>query len=98
MRQAWRHLTAGTRLGALNDVSSPESKDGTPTERQVETGGYPGNALRQMLTFIVDRPPPFAQPVPIADGILWLRMPIPYRLNHVNLYLLHEADGFTLID
>ncbi|MEH6648570.1 MAG: MBL fold metallo-hydrolase [Motiliproteus sp.] len=31
-------------------------------------------------------------------GILWLRMPLPYALDHVNLYLLEDVDGWYLVD
>ncbi|MDI6029193.1 MBL fold metallo-hydrolase [Corticibacterium sp. UT-5YL-CI-8] len=34
----------------------------------------------------------------IAPGIHWLRMPLPGRLDHVNLWILEEADGWTLVD
>ncbi|MEO0992605.1 MAG: MBL fold metallo-hydrolase [Pseudomonadota bacterium] len=36
----------------------------------------------------------------VADGILWMRFPLPMRgLDHVNLYALDDgADGWTLID
>jgi glyoxylase-like metal-dependent hydrolase (beta-lactamase superfamily II) len=34
----------------------------------------------------------------IAPGILWLRMPLPFDLNHINLYLIEDADGYALID
>ena len=34
----------------------------------------------------------------IAPGIFWLRMPLPFKLDHINLYLLKEEDGWTLID
>ena len=33
-----------------------------------------------------------------APGILWLRLPLPFRLDHVNVYLIEDGDGFTLID
>ncbi|PJE31818.1 Glyoxylase, beta-lactamase superfamily II [Pseudooceanicola antarcticus] len=36
--------------------------------------------------------------VEIAEGILWIRMPLPMALNHVNLYALDEGDGWTLVD
>lgn len=35
---------------------------------------------------------------PVAPGIFWLRMPLPFRLNHINLWLLEDGDGWTLID
>lgn len=35
----------------------------------------------------------------VAPGILWLRMPLPFDLNHINLYLIDEgSDGYALID
>lgn len=34
----------------------------------------------------------------ILPGLHWLRMPLPIDLNHINLWLLEDDDGFTLID
>lgn len=34
----------------------------------------------------------------ISVGIFQLKMPLPFRLNHINLYLLEEPDGWILID
>jgi glyoxylase-like metal-dependent hydrolase (beta-lactamase superfamily II) len=34
----------------------------------------------------------------IAPGILWIRMPLPFRLDHVNIYLLDDGDGWAIID
>jgi glyoxylase-like metal-dependent hydrolase (beta-lactamase superfamily II) len=36
--------------------------------------------------------------VEIAPDILWLRLPLPMALNHVNVYALRDPDGWTLID
>ena len=36
--------------------------------------------------------------VEIADGLLWLRMPMPMALDHINLYLLEDDDGWFIID
>ncbi len=45
------------------------------------------------------RPPvPFGEPVEIVPGILWLRLPLPFALDHVNVWLLDDGDGWTLID
>jgi glyoxylase-like metal-dependent hydrolase (beta-lactamase superfamily II) len=43
-------------------------------------------------------PPAFGRPVPVAPGIEWLRMPLPFRLDHINLYLLDGEDGVTVVD
>lgn len=34
----------------------------------------------------------------VAEGILWLRLPLPMALDHVNLYALDDGDGWTVID
>ncbi len=34
----------------------------------------------------------------IADGVWWLRMPLPFKLNHINLWLLDDDDGWTIVD
>ncbi len=34
----------------------------------------------------------------VATGIFWLRMPLPFKLDHINLYLLDDVDGWVVID
>ena len=36
--------------------------------------------------------------VEVAPGILWLRLPLPMALDHVNVYALDDGDGWTLVD
>lgn len=43
-------------------------------------------------------PPAPGEAVEVAPGILWLRLPLPMALDHVNVYALDEGDGWTLID
>lgn len=44
-----------------------------------------------------DAPPP-GEARAIAPGLLWARLPLPFRLNHVNVWLIEESDGWTVID
>ncbi|MGD9598392.1 MAG: MBL fold metallo-hydrolase [Steroidobacteraceae bacterium] len=34
----------------------------------------------------------------VPDRIRWLRMPLPMALNHINLYLVRDGDGWRIID
>ena len=34
----------------------------------------------------------------VAPGIFWVRMPLPFALNHINLWLVREDDSWTMID
>jgi len=54
----------------------------------------PEPALRE----VADGPPAPGQTLEIAPGVHWLRMPLPFALNHVNLWLVEERDGHTLVD
>lgn len=53
--------------------------------------------LRRLEFLPLDPPPPGAL-VEIADGVQWLRVPLPMELNHINLWLLEGAAGWTLVD
>ncbi len=34
----------------------------------------------------------------VCPGVYWLRMPLPFVLDHINLWLLEDGDGWTLVD
>jgi glyoxylase-like metal-dependent hydrolase (beta-lactamase superfamily II) len=34
----------------------------------------------------------------VAPGVLWVRMDLPFALNHINLWLLRDQDGWTIVD
>jgi glyoxylase-like metal-dependent hydrolase (beta-lactamase superfamily II) len=34
----------------------------------------------------------------VADGVQWLRMPLPFVLGHINLWLLQDGDCWTIVD
>ncbi len=38
------------------------------------------------------------QVVEVMTGVLWVRLKLPFRLNHVNIYLLADGDGWTMVD
>ncbi len=50
------------------------------------------------LEYVGGDPPPPGAVRELLEGIDWLRMPLPIDLNHINLWLLRQDDGYTLID
>ena len=36
--------------------------------------------------------------MPITNGVDWLRMPLPFMLGHINLWLLRDDDGIAIVD
>lgn len=42
--------------------------------------------------------PPPGMAVAVAPGVEWLCMPLPFALNHINLWLLADGEGFAAVD
>jgi glyoxylase-like metal-dependent hydrolase (beta-lactamase superfamily II) len=55
------------------------------------------STLAAGLTFPMPAPA-FGTPVEVAPGILWLRLALPFQLNHVNIYLIEDGDGWAILD
>ena len=61
------------------------------------------NALEQKLTYpFNDTMPATGEALIVAPGIKWLRMPLPFALNHINLWLLEDEymgkAGWAIVD
>lgn len=57
-----------------------------------------GPALTSALTFPFPVPPDPGQTIEVAPGILWLRLALPFRLDHVNIYLIEDGPGYAVVD
>ncbi|HET7031484.1 MAG TPA: MBL fold metallo-hydrolase [Casimicrobiaceae bacterium] len=55
-------------------------------------------ALPAALEYPIATPPAPGETIEIAPRIHWLRMPLPFALDHINLWLLADDDGMTLVD
>jgi glyoxylase-like metal-dependent hydrolase (beta-lactamase superfamily II) len=56
---------------------------------------------------IVDKPqldyafrdaPAAGDTLQVASGVYWLRMPLPFALSHINLWLLQDHNSWTIVD
>jgi glyoxylase-like metal-dependent hydrolase (beta-lactamase superfamily II) len=68
------------------------------------------NALEMELTYpLGDAMPELGSTLDVAPGIKWIRMGLPFALNHINLWLLrddmqdpnragHQLQGWTVVD
>jgi glyoxylase-like metal-dependent hydrolase (beta-lactamase superfamily II) len=55
-------------------------------------------ASRQPLVFPFSAAPAGGSAIEVAPGVHWLRMPLPFALDHINLWALRDAGHWTLID
>ncbi|MFO1067315.1 MAG: MBL fold metallo-hydrolase [Geminicoccaceae bacterium] len=51
----------------------------------------------QRIVFAREQPAN-GEPVEVAPGLLWLRLPLPFALDHVNVWLIEDPDGWTVVD
>jgi glyoxylase-like metal-dependent hydrolase (beta-lactamase superfamily II) len=61
------------------------------------------NLLEQQLGYpLGDTLPATGSVLDIAPGVRWLRMPLPFALDHINLWLLRDTldgrEGWTVVD
>lgn len=52
----------------------------------------------QAIRYPWETPPAPGDAVELADGVLWMRLPLPMKLDHVNVYALDDGDGWTVVD
>ncbi|KQS55697.1 MBL fold metallo-hydrolase [Brevundimonas sp. Leaf363] len=51
-------------------------------------------------------PPPKARPVTpapgeaieVSPGVLWMRLPLPFALDHINVYAIADDEGWAIVD
>ncbi|KKN58051.1 hypothetical protein LCGC14_0556200 [marine sediment metagenome] len=50
------------------------------------------------LRYPWETPPAAGEAIEVAPGVLWFRLPLPMKLDHVNVYAFDEGDSWTIID
>lgn len=55
-------------------------------------------SLAETLRYPWETPPGPNEVIELRPGVLWLRQKLPFQLNHVNIYLLADGDGWAIID
>jgi len=50
------------------------------------------------IRFPIEVPPEAGAATEVAPGVLWMRLPLPMVLDHVNVYALDDGEGWTVID
>ena len=51
-----------------------------------------------LITYPWDTPPAEGEAIEVATGVLWMRLPLPMALDHVNVFAFDDGDGWTVVD
>lgn len=58
----------------------------------------PRDVIMNSIHYPHDTPPAGGDLVEVAPGVLWFRMPLPFALDHINLWLLRDGEGWAVVD
>lgn len=50
------------------------------------------------MTYDAIDPPGFVESREVAPGVHWIRLPMPFRLDHINVWAIEDDDGWVLVD
>lgn len=50
------------------------------------------------LQYPFDGTPVVGEAFPVADGVRWVRMPLPFALDHINTWLLDDGNALAVVD
>ncbi len=53
---------------------------------------------KPQLVYPLGEPPQAGEAREIAPGVHWVRMPLPFVLQWINLWLIEDGDGWTIVD
>jgi glyoxylase-like metal-dependent hydrolase (beta-lactamase superfamily II) len=53
---------------------------------------------KPVLIYPCGNPPPSGTAHQMAPGVLWIQMPMPFALSHINLWAIKDGDGWAIVD
>ena len=58
----------------------------------------PVHSAAAVLEYPFPTAPATGELLEVAPGIFWTRIPLPFRLDHVNCYLIEDEGGWAIVD
>ena len=84
--------------GAATGRDSPAAAPDPPETPLANLANVMTASMPAVLDYPFAAPPDPGTVIEVAPRVFWLRMPLPFALDHINLWLLADEDGFTLVD
>ncbi len=79
-------------------VPSPDASDASPDASLVPDTPFVPTSHKGLTYPVGQDGPPAGEGLVIADGIRWVRIPVPGPLRHINCWLIDDGDGVALVD
>ena len=98
---AWSGGTACARDNGLRrqaDVAKPASCAKFRYDRQMDESQIERGPAKPILEYPFAAPPEPGTVLPITAGVVWMRMPLPFALDHINVWGLEDEGGWAIVD
>ncbi len=79
-------------------VQLPGTKREQTEQDRVTAEGEAFESQPRRLRYVDLEPPGPGATVAVSQHVRWLRIPLPIELGHINLWLLDDGEGWTLVD
>jgi glyoxylase-like metal-dependent hydrolase (beta-lactamase superfamily II) len=86
------------RQKPVAELDGSDVADHHAEKREAAQARELARAKEEGLTFLFDDVPEGDKAIEVAEGIFWVRIPLPWSLDHINVYLFDEGDSWTLVD
>ena len=54
--------------------------------------------MQHELTYPFPKYPAHGEALDVAPGVKWIRLKLPFQLNHINIYLIEDDGGWMVLD
>ncbi|MFK5947848.1 MAG: MBL fold metallo-hydrolase [Methylococcales bacterium] len=54
--------------------------------------------MRRTINYPLGKTPKELELINVTKNVFWMRIPLPFSLNHINIWLIEEVDSWTVID
>lgn len=65
---------------------------------QMSMGSLQDTSSGDAITYPFSAKPSLGETIEVAPGVLWIRMKLPFTLNHINLWAIDDGDGWAVVD
>ena len=70
----------------------------SPANPDAALAGERDRLPKPTLIYPFEHPPEPGAALEVAPGVVWMRMPLPMMLNHINIWGIEEDDGWAVVD
>src|SRR5262245_45250975 len=81
---------------AQSAMSSSASSDGARPGADVTAEGE--TLSSRGLRYVALEAPAAGASIPLENGVRWARIPLPVDLDHINVWLLDDGEGWIVVD